>query len=52
MKKTTTNAVILGLGPCSTTVHCFQQQLTISSNIHSDKLLIGATSLDTPLLFL
>jgi hypothetical protein len=40
------------LGPCSKTVHCFQQQLTISTYIHSAKLLIEATSLDIPLLFL
>jgi hypothetical protein len=33
-----------------TTVHCFQQHLTISTYIHSAKLLIGATSPDVPLL--
>jgi hypothetical protein len=31
---------------------CFQQRLTISTYIHSAKLLIGATSLDIPLFFL
>jgi hypothetical protein len=42
---------LLAQGPCSTTAHCFQQQLTISTYIHSAKLLIGATSLDIPLFF-
>jgi hypothetical protein len=40
------------LGPCSTTYHCYQQQLTISTYIHSAKLLIGANLLDIPLFFL
>jgi hypothetical protein len=31
--------------------HCLQQQLTISTYIHSAKLLIGATALDIPLSF-
>jgi hypothetical protein len=43
--------IVKYLGPCSTTVHRFQQQLNISTYMHSAKLLIGATSLDIPLLF-
>jgi hypothetical protein len=35
-----------------TTVHRFQPMLIISTYIHSAKLLIGAISLDIPLLFL
>jgi hypothetical protein len=31
---------------------CWKQQLTISTYIHSAKLLIGSTSLDIPLFFL
>jgi hypothetical protein len=37
---------------CSTTVHCFQQQLTKSTYINSVRILIEATSLDIPLFFL
>jgi hypothetical protein len=37
------------LGPCSTTVHCFQQRLTTFTVIYSVTILTGATSLDIPL---
>jgi hypothetical protein len=39
-------------GTRSTTVHCFQQQLVITTGIHSVTILIGANLLETPLLFL
>jgi hypothetical protein len=37
---------------CSTTVHYFQQQLVITTYIHSVTILTGANLLETPLFFL
>jgi hypothetical protein len=39
-------------GPCSTTVHCFQQRLAIPTCVHSVTLPSGTILLDIPLFFL